>query len=153
MRSSRLAAFALVLAGCEFGPVSLDGRVCSADSDCIAGYVCSEERLCELGLDSGPPDAARPDAARPDAARPDAHLDPDAALDAASGTADAPVLDAAFDALDAPGGVDAAPLADAAERLDAPGLDAPGLDAPGLDAPALDAPALDAQPPDDAAGS
>jgi hypothetical protein len=38
--AAALALATLGVAGCVFEPVALEGRVCSADSDCITGYAC-----------------------------------------------------------------------------------------------------------------
>lgn len=103
-RAPRRLLTVLALAGCTVQPVSLDGRVCVTNADCISGYFCTGDLVCiprDAGLDGGPPDAVRPDADRArDSAMRDAQLDADGIdadlLDA--DLLDAGLLDAGLDA-------------------------------------------------------
>lgn len=57
-----LAVSSTAMVGCQFTPVSLEGRRCATTADCVSGYECSPELVCVLTPDVGRPDAGRPDA-------------------------------------------------------------------------------------------
>ena len=122
MRRAPIAVLAvLAFAGCTVAPVSLEGRVCASNADCITGYFCTTELICiprDAGVDAGHDAAPR----QRDAGMPDSDVDAsaedggelDAAADIDTGTDAAVGVDADTDAatgVDA--GTDAAVEADA----------------------------------------
>lgn len=124
-----LSATLALSAGCTIEPVSLEGRVCTTNVDCIANYICSSDRICIPLPDSGRIDAGRDaftidvarDAFRPFDGGPDTGL-PDAFLEVDAPDAFAPDAAADPDAFSAP---DAFTAPDAFVEADAfMGLDA-----------------------------
>ena len=125
-----LSAMLGLTVGCTIEPVSLEGRVCTTNVDCIANYVCSGDRICVPLPDSGRFDAGRDafaldvarDAFRPFDGGPDTGEIPDAfvELDAPDAlTPDAFVEPDAFAAPDAFVDTDALIRVDAHVETDA----------------------------------
>lgn len=124
MRRSPMVVLAVVvpavavLAGCTVAPVSLEGRVCASNADCITGYFCTSELICiprDAGIDAGHDAAPR----QRDAGAPDSDVDASAEdggeLDAADTGTDAAIeIDADTDAAtQTDAGTDAAAETDA----------------------------------------
>lgn len=125
-----LSAMLGITAGCTIGPVSLEGRVCTTNVDCIANYICSSDRICVPLPDAGRFDAGRDafaldvarDAFRPFDGGPDTGELPDAfvELDGPDAfTPDTLVEPDVFTAPDAVTSRDAFAETDALIRLDA----------------------------------